>query len=360
MSTTLNKPKVVIEKDPLTLRYSKRKRGPDPDSVQPSSEKKQKTYKMSSNDLEAIKSLMCELKTDIYSKISESQSSIESKLNEATSKTNAEVNELKGSLNELKSKLVNDIDTIKEQLKSHSLRFDNTTDDLNRIKYIADLRMTGLPYSQNENLMDKFMIIATALKYDTTVSVNVPLIERVPMRNKVTNTMIPSHTIILHFATQAHKQMFYSRYIEQIPLKLDVFALPNGKRITIGENLTRTNANVFKYAQSLKKENRVAQVFTQDGLVKIKFTKGQRAHTIRHTTQLDQLIDEHNKHQQQNQTNQQQQQIPVQQANTHATQFTDHSNTTHAAASSDVPIQITTTNQQHHIPMDTAHSSTTT
>lgn len=73
--------------------------------------------------------------------------------------------------------------------------------------------------------------------------------------------------------------------------------MQKGSKITVGENLTHVNAIIFKYAQQQKKENKIAQTFTSDGLVKVKFSKGpkQRVYTVRHTTQLDALINDYNR-----------------------------------------------------------------
>lgn len=115
--------------------------------------------------------------------------------------------------------MIEDIDSIKEKLNTHNQRINNNEDDINRLKNMADLRVTGIPYIQNENLMETFEKIAAVLNYDTSASINKPMIERVPIKDKITKAMIPSNTIILHFATQAHKQMFYTRCIQQIPAK---------------------------------------------------------------------------------------------------------------------------------------------
>lgn len=131
-------------------------------------------------------------------------------------------------MNELKTTLNGDINSICEHINSHGHRFNNVEDDFNRLRHSADLRLTGLPYNENENLLEVFEKIAATLNYDTTASVNIPLIERIPIRIKLINIMIPSHTIIFHFSTQAHKQIFYTRYLEKLPAKLYIFAVPNG------------------------------------------------------------------------------------------------------------------------------------
>lgn len=128
--------------------------------------------------------------------------------------------------------------------------------------------------------------------------------KRIPIRNKVTGNMIESSIISLHFSSIQHKQHFYSLYLCKMPLKPENIGLSKELKIIIGESLTRSNAQIFKFAQNMKKENKIAQVFTADGLVKIKNVEGpkQHAHIIRHTMQLEILLKEHE--QQKNQQNQ--------------------------------------------------------
>lgn len=73
-----------------------------------------------------------------------------------------------------------------------------------------------------------------------------------------------------------------------MPVEPETFGLNNGISIILGGNLINKNASLFKLAQSMRKEKKVAQLFTMDGLVKVKLVKGpnQRAFTIRNTTEL--------------------------------------------------------------------------
>lgn len=76
------------------------------------------------------------------------------------------------------------------------------------------------------------------------------------------------------------------------PVNLD---LPQSNRIVVGEFLTAKNASIFKRAQILKKERKIAQVYTVNGLVKIRFTKGksETTHTITDTVMLDTIVSQY-------------------------------------------------------------------
>lgn len=80
-----------------------------------------------------------------------------------------------------------------------------------------------------------------------------------------------------------------------MPLDPVIFGLPSTNRIIIGENLTKKNASIFKQALSMKKANKIAQAYTENGIVKIKFTKGKNetAHAVRNVTSLETIVLQH-------------------------------------------------------------------
>lgn len=169
---------------------------------------------------------------------------------------------------------------------------DNTEDDINRLKLAADLRLIGFPCVQNENLFESFTKIAAIIGYDTSLHISVPMIERVPIRNRLTGLFTPSATILLHLTSVQVKQYFYSLYLGKMPIKPEAFGLPSEHRIILGENLTAKNAFLFKKAQNMRNDNKIAQVFTIDGIVKIKFAKGpnHNAFTVRNSLELECLV----------------------------------------------------------------------
>lgn len=282
MSTT---PTKVNNNNSTDKRFSRRKRSLEPEQIdtnQTPKTKKLKSYTITASELDLIKSFIANMKSDIENKITTSQSSIETKINELTSTVNTEVNDLKVSVEDMKAKVSSDIESLKQHVTEHKQRLDNNEDDINRLKLSADLRMNGIPFKQGENLIELFYKIATAIGYDSSTSPNVPFIKRIPIHNKVTGSMIDSSIISLHFPSIQHKQSFYSYYLKKMPLKPEDIGLSNNLKIIIGESLTRLNAQIFKFAQNLKKENKIAQTFTADGLVKI--TKTTRAHNSKHHT----------------------------------------------------------------------------
>lgn len=90
-----------------------------------------------------------------------------------------------------------------------------------------------------------------------------------------------------------------------MPLDPTKFGLTEEQRIVIGENLTRKNAKLFKSAQSLRRAEKIAQTYTEDGLVKIKFQRGKEAHvyTVRNNIALESIVAQHEQTDTQSQVN---------------------------------------------------------
>lgn len=60
-------------------------------------------------------------------------------------------------------------------------------------------------------------------------------------------------------------------------------------RLIVGENLSQLNHELFVLASNMKRDNKVAQVFTSNGLVNVKIQKGGRTYEIRNKQQLETL-----------------------------------------------------------------------
>lgn len=73
---------------------------------------------------------------------------------------NTQVNSLKSSVNEFQEKISNEIAAIQNHIAAHTNRLTKTENDIKRMKYIIDLRLTGFTTSRNEELNDIFNAIA--------------------------------------------------------------------------------------------------------------------------------------------------------------------------------------------------------
>lgn len=295
---TRNRSQTAINNQPSVLTIGKRNLSPEPISDSPNSSvsaKKSKKAKMSTQEFEALKSLITASSNAIETKIDDSQKVLEHKFTDFASKVNEDMSSIKSSVNNFQSKINVDMDEIKLQLSNHAQRMDVTEDDVQRIHLSNDLRLTGFAAIENENLLELFNKISVAIDFVTDTGSNLPILERLPIKNKTTGEIMQSRTVLIHFAQRRNKQIFYSCYLNKMPLDPTKFGLPEGKRIVIGENLTKRNAQIFQRAQMLKKESKIAQTFTEDGIVIIRLKRGKRepSYKIRTITQLETIVAQH-------------------------------------------------------------------
>lgn len=254
-----------------------------------------KAKKITITEIDEIKKLLTDSTNPIENKIQESQKSLELQFKDLAFKVNDSVLSLKASVDEFKSEITEEMAEIKTQMNINSQRIDNTEDDIERIKRCSDLRITGIPVKNNERLLDYLNIIAIEIGLGKFTETNTPLIERVPIKNKTTGQLMQSNTIMVHFNVAQQKQSFYYSYLNHMPLNPVKFGLTALNRITIGENLTKKNAQLFKRSQTMKREKKIAQTYTEDGVVKIRLKKGKTepTYTIRDIITLETLIIEH-------------------------------------------------------------------
>lgn len=159
--------------------------------------------------MEELRNLVTDSTRAIETKINQSQQSVEGKINVLTNKVDYEVNEIKNSVNEFKSNVAHEITSIKTQIVIHNHRIDNTEDDVQRIERNQALRLTGIAAKNNENLLNYLTIIADQIGYDLSSGTNIPLFERLKVKDRGNGEMVNSNTILIHFATLRQKQIFY-------------------------------------------------------------------------------------------------------------------------------------------------------
>lgn len=270
---------------------SKRALSPLSNEDSDSSIKRSRNTKLSTKEMDELKNLITSSTSNIENKIETSQLALENKFQDLASKVNDDITTLKASVDEFKCNITADITSVNKCITEHTNRLDNVEDDIQRMQRNLELRLIGFMHKDNENLLDLFDKIATVINFDCRSCTNAPTLERLLIKNRITGLMMPAHTIMIQCATQKQKQTFYSLYLNNVPLNPTKFGLEETNRIVIGENLTRKNAQIFKRAQILKKENKSAQAFTENGLVKIKRDKQIPAHMVRTVIELETLVE---------------------------------------------------------------------
>lgn len=172
-------------------------------------------------------------------------------------------------------------------------RVTSIENDFDRLPHMNELKLIGIPASMNENLLVFFNSIAAIVGYDTSNPMFIPTMSRMMTRNKDNNTLTPTAVIILKFTAIHMKESFYNLYLRLLPnrkITTKDLGLPNETRIIFGENLTKHNMDIFVAASNSKRENKLQQVYTVNGLVNVKIQKGGKAYEIRHKHELEQLI----------------------------------------------------------------------
>lgn len=264
-----------------------------------SSSKKSKSNKMSNKEFDELKTLISSLSHSISQKIDDSRNALENKFTDLDNKfgnlasqVNTDVQAIKSTVTEFQNKITKEIDSMNSTLKNHADRIDNNEDDMQCVQLSQDVRLVGFAVKENENLLDIFRKIADEIGFASGDNVGLPTIERMPTKNHTTGQSMLSPTIIIHFNSIRQKQLFYSLYLNKMPLNPEKFGMTCDNRIVIGEHLTKKNAQLFKEAQIMRKNNKIAQTFTENGIVKIRFAKGknEKTFTIRNQTQLETIV----------------------------------------------------------------------
>lgn len=276
----------------------KRKLTPDKNTTQQAGNtvKRNKKSDMSKKEMEEIQKFIADSLKGVSSQIAEVQSALDNKITEMASEVSGnvkeEINTLKDSMDSFASNVTSQISLIETKLTTHDERLDNNEDDIERITLLNQLRIVGLPFSENENLIDFFIKLSNAIGYSMESPSSIPSLRRIPSRKNGIAT--GTNTILVYFIAQHYKDSFYSAYLRKLPLKPEMFGLPDQVRIIIGENLTKKNAALFNFCNALKKEGKLAQLYSSNGLIYAKFKRGkqEKAHIVRSKRDIEILCEQ--------------------------------------------------------------------
>lgn len=318
----LSKQSIINVMSPKKRARNKRKASPTNSPTSPSQLKPTKVKSISRNMSQdaatQIMDLLNVMKNDIQSQREEFRAAIK-KTNDNTAELSKQITEsyngLKSDMNqmidglqcEFKKELISlntkidessnsfkqQVNEINETVVALNLRMDNVEKDYERIAHLNELKLSGIPISDNENLTNSFMKLANLIGYDVSNPANIPSLSRVIKRNRITNEMTVAPTIIMKFIAVHMKETFYGLYLSMLPkrkLTAKDVDFSCETRIIIGENLSQSNRDIFVTAWNLKKENKLSQVYTVNGFVNVKILKGGTAYEIRHKHNLELLL----------------------------------------------------------------------
>lgn len=207
-------------------------------------------------------------------------SKIESKLDSFKLDLDNRIDGLEEQLSQLKSDCTSRIDDLSEAVVEVRADLNLACNWVGRVEKYQDLLITGVPYSSSEDLKTVFRGIATKLAYDQT---DVPMVDLKRLA-KLPIASGSTPPILCQFAIRNERNTFYARYLNQRDLNLEHVGFNNKNRIFINENLTREDREIRTAAIKLKKEGRIQQVFSRDGVVHVKPRGGpaEACYTIEH------------------------------------------------------------------------------
>lgn len=243
-----------------------------------------------------IKSLFAEQTatiTDSNNKLNQNiQNEMTTMKNELKSCFDQQINQINDRISAVETQVNRRIDEIAANINQGGNSRDD--DDLKRIAKLNNLKISGITHMKDQNLSDIFNIIAKKVEFDTSNPVNVPTLVRLYRKNEKTKLMSPSPIIIMKFVARHIRESFYTHYLNKIVAKQFImsedFGLEKGTRTVIGEDLTENNSKLFAAAMKLKKEGKLCQSFTNEGLVHVKALKTDKATAIRSNLQLEVFV----------------------------------------------------------------------
>lgn len=234
---------------------------------------------------------------DIKNQIAESHSSLKQEMNQLVDSIKTE---FKSELETINRKIdmstksfSKKVDEINDTVSTLDERVTHIEKDYERVVRLNELKLSGIPVTENENLLEIFTKIAEITGYDTSNTSNIPSMSRQIVKNKATNELNHSTTIILKFIAVHLKDTFYSLYLRLLPrkkLSAKDLGFTSENRIFVGENLSQHNFQIFLAANALKHDKKLSNVFTTNGIVNVRIQKAGAIHEIRHKHQLDTLL----------------------------------------------------------------------
>lgn len=205
---------------------------------------------------------------------------------EQTKTTKQQFNQLGEELrNELKQGLMGinqELRDVRSSLEQIKLDVMDNTEAIARTERSSDLIVSGVPYTREEDLYSYFRHWCLALGYTqhSVPSVDIRRLTRVPL-NDGNNCLI-----LLQFAIPNQKNDFYSKYLRSHSLTLRQVGFQTDSRVYVNESLTPSARKIKAKAMELKKEGKLASVFSRSGVIHVKAASSDQSLQIKTTEDL--------------------------------------------------------------------------
>lgn len=286
---TVNYSEIKSRKQPIN---NKRKAISSPTSITPVT-KKSTTSKMSLtiDDLDRLfekqtQTLQAHMQQTIKDEMKILSDELKASLDTQIDRINTRIDSIQENVNSQLNDVRADIYDCAEKLKLNE-------EDSKRISVLNELRLNGIAHSNDENLKDIFLSIAQLIGFDTTNPLHLPSISRSFIKDRRTNEVVQLPRILLKFVAKHIRNQFYGLYLAKVskqPILHEHINLPQGGRILIMENLTFHNQAIFNEAMKLKREKKLSNVKTIDGIVFVKTNVTENMACIRLLRELDIIV----------------------------------------------------------------------
>ncbi|KAL9694708.1 hypothetical protein quinque_013993 [Culex quinquefasciatus] len=184
---------------------------------------------------------------------------------EQSKTTKQQFNQLGEELrNELKQGLMGinqELRDVRSSLEQIKLDVMDNTEAIARTERSSDLIVSGVPYTREEDLYSYFR-------------------HWVPL-NDGNNCLI-----LLQFAIPNQKNDFYSKYLRSHSLTLRQVGFQTDSRVYVNESLTPSARKIKAKAMELKKEGKLASVFSRSGVINVKAASSDQSLQIKTTEDL--------------------------------------------------------------------------
>lgn len=182
------------------------------------------------------------------------------------------------SESEQNQQLRNEIEILKVKMRTH----ENST-------VACDLRINGVPYTNNENLKTYFENICKVVNTPTPA---IKSIFRLNNKNNKNDNISPDAVIIIRMWSPYDKNFFlkvlssFRKNNKNFNFCLRHIGLDSNCQFFINENLTQNNYQILQAAVRLKRQKKIHSAFTIRGSVYIKKGPDDNAHRIDEYPQL--------------------------------------------------------------------------
>lgn len=163
---------------------------------------------------------------------------------------------------------------------------DSRIDQLERQVRMNELVISGLPYSDNERVIDIVSSIFEAVKFPGRDAIESCF--RLPSHN---NRRRAAPSVIVKFWGTEAKMDFFKRYFDTKKLCTTMIGFTAPSRIYVKENLTKRNFEIFCKARDLKKDGKIVRFSTQRVRVVVKLQGSEKSFTIDTLDQLSSLVE---------------------------------------------------------------------